>query len=37
MEDFIGEKECKKMKFQKKKCYRRYFGGLSLVKEVKKA
>lgn len=37
MEYFIGDKEWEKMKFQNKKGYRRYFGGLSLVKEVKNA
>lgn len=35
MKDFIGNKEWEKMKLQNKKCYRRYFGGLTSVKEVK--
>lgn len=39
MKDFIGDniinKEWKKMKLQNKKFYRRYFWGLTSVKEVK--
>lgn len=36
MEDFVGEKEWKKIKFQNRNCCNRYFGGLGLVKKVGK-